>query len=125
METINVGAGNTPIIVSNISDTGLTLNLSGQSTGAFDVGFAAGTISGSGSALTVGLTDVGSTGTNVSLTANLITDLDIISYGSDNHVDLSGSVNDIKAISVAGAGVWSLLAYLQLRQVSLLRAQGT
>ena len=43
-----------PIIVSNISDTGLTLNLSGQSTGAFDVGFATGTISGSGSSLTVG-----------------------------------------------------------------------
>ena len=48
VETINVGAGNAPIIVSNISDTGLTLNLSGQSTGAFDVGFATGTISGSG-----------------------------------------------------------------------------
>jgi hypothetical protein len=104
VETINVGASNAPIIVSNISDTGLTLNLSGQATGAFDVGFATGTISGSGSSLTVGLTDVGSTGTNVSLTANLITDLDIISYGTDNHIDLSGSVNDLKSISVAGAG---------------------
>ena len=104
VETINVGAGNAPIIVSNISDTGLTLNLSGQSTGAFDVGYATGTISGSGSSLTVGLTDVGSTGTNVSLTANLITELDIISYGTDNNIDLSGSVNDIKNISVAGAG---------------------
>ena len=29
---------NAPIIVSNISDTGITVNLSGQSTGAFDVG---------------------------------------------------------------------------------------
>ena len=104
VETINVGATNAPIIVSNISDTGLTLNLSGQSTGAFDVGFATGTISGSGSSLTVGLTDVGSTGTNVSLTANLVTDLDIISYGTNNNVDLSGSVNDILNISVAGAG---------------------
>ncbi len=104
IETINVGAGNAPIIVSNISDTGLTLNLSGQSTGAFDVGFATGTISGSGSSLTVGLTDVGSTGTNVSLTANLITEMDLVSYGTDNHIDLSGSVNDIKNISVSGAG---------------------
>jgi len=104
IETINVGAGNAPIIVSNISDTGLTLNLSGQSTGAFDVGFATGTISGSGSSLTVGLTDVGSTGTNVSLTANLITELDIVSYGTSNYIDLSGSVNDIQNISVAGAG---------------------
>jgi len=104
VETINVGAANAPIIVSNISDTGLTLNLSGQSTGAFDVGFATGTISGSGSSLTVGLTDVGSTGTNVSLTANLITDLDLVSYGTDNNIDLSGSVNDIQNISVAGAG---------------------
>jgi len=104
VETINVGAANAPIIISNISDTGLTVNLSGQATGAFDVGFATGTISGSGSALTVGLTDVGSTGTNVSLTANLITDLDIISYGTDNNIDLSGSVNDIQNISVAGAG---------------------
>ena len=26
VETVNVGAGNAPIIVSNISDTGLTLN---------------------------------------------------------------------------------------------------
>ena len=47
--------GNAPIIVSNISDTGLTLNLSGQTTGAFDVGFCSGTISGSGSALTIGV----------------------------------------------------------------------
>ena len=104
IETINVGVGNAPIIISNISDTGLTVNLSGQSTGAFDVGFASGTISGSGSALTMGLTDVGSTGTNVSLTANLITDLDIVSYGTSNHITLDGSVNDIKNISVAGAG---------------------
>jgi len=104
VETINVGAANAPIIVSNISDTGLTLNLSGQSSGAFDVGFATGTISGSGSSLTVGVTDVGSTGTNVSLTANLITDLDIVSYGSSNHITLDGSVNDIVNISVAGAG---------------------
>lgn len=104
VETINVGAANAQVIVSNISDTGLTLNLSGQSTGAFDVGFATGTISGSGSALTVGLTDVGSTGTNVSLTANLVTDLDIVSNGSDNHITLDGSVNDIQNISVSGAG---------------------
>ena len=104
VETVNVGAANAPIIVSNISDTGLTLNLSGQSTGAFDVGFATGTISGSGSSLTVGLTDVGSTGTNVSLTANLITDLDIVSYGSSNHITLDSSVNDIQNISVSGNG---------------------
>ncbi len=62
IETINVGVGNAPILISNISDTGLTVNLSGQSTGVFDVGFASGTVSGSGSALTMGLTDVGSTG---------------------------------------------------------------
>ena len=77
------------LMLNNISDTGLTLNLSGQSTGAFDVGFATGTISGSGSSLTVGLTNVGSTGTNVSLTANLVTDLDLVSYGTDNHIDLA------------------------------------
>jgi len=104
IETINVGAANAPIIVSNISDTGLTLNLSGQSSGTFDVGFATGTISGSGSSLTVGVTDVGSTGTNVSLTANLITELDIVSYGTSNHITLDSSVNDIQNISVAGAG---------------------
>ena len=42
-----------------------------------------------GSSLTVGVTDVGSTGTNVSLNCKLgIVDLDLVSYGTDNHIDL-------------------------------------
>ena len=45
VETVNVGAGNVYYRFKHF-DTGLTLNLSGQSTGAFDVGFATGTISG-------------------------------------------------------------------------------
>ena len=40
----------------------------------------------------------------MSLTANLVTEMDLVSYGTDNHIDLSGSVNDIKNISVSGAG---------------------
>ena len=102
VDQINVGAGNAPIIVSNISDTDLTLNLSGQSTGSFDVGFASGTISGSGSSLTVGVSDLGSNGNNISITADLITDLDVVSYGRGNYIDLGGGVNDLQTVSVSG-----------------------
>ena len=34
----------------------------------------------------------------------MITDLDIVSYGSSNHITLDSSVNDIQNISVSGNG---------------------
>jgi len=102
VDQINVGAGNAPIIISNISDTGLVVNVSGQTTGAFDVGFASGTISGTGSSLTVGASDLGSNGNNISLTADLITDLEVVSYGRGNYIDLGSSVNDLQNVSISG-----------------------
>ena len=60
VETVNVGAANAVINLNNISDTGITVNLSGQATGTFEIGYATGAISGSGSSMTIGVTDVGS-----------------------------------------------------------------
>ena len=65
VETVNVGAANAVINLNNISDTGITVNLSGQATGTFEIGYATGAISGSGSSMTIGVTDVGSEGNNV------------------------------------------------------------
>ena len=80
----------------------MTVNVSGQTAGTFNVGFATGTISGSGSSLVVGVSDMGSNGNNVSLTADLITELDLISYGRGNYIDLGDGVNDLQTLSVAG-----------------------
>ena len=55
IETINVGAANAQISLSNINDTGITVNLSGQTTGTFDIGFETGTLVAAGSSMTVGV----------------------------------------------------------------------
>ena len=58
---------------------GITVNLSGLSTGTFDVGYATGAISGSGSSMTIGVTDVGtSLADAVSLTSDGITELNLV-----------------------------------------------
>ena len=97
VQQINVGAGNAEIVISEISDTDLTVNVSGQSY-TFDVGFASGTISGSGSSLTIGTSDKGSDGTNVSITANGITGFDMVSYGRGNYIDLGGGLTIYKQL---------------------------
>ena len=105
VETINVGASNAAIGISEISDVGITVNLSGLGTGLFDVGYATGAISGSGSAMTIGVTDVGtSNADSVALTANGITELNLVSYGAQNYVALGNSVNDIVALNISGTG---------------------
>ena len=103
IETINIGGGNAQISVSELTDTGITVNLSGQATGAFDIGYATGAISGSGSSMTIGVTDVGATDA-VTVTSNGITDLNLISYGTSNKLNLGNSVNDYVALTVQGTG---------------------
>lgn len=104
VETVNVGAANAVINLNNISDTGITVNLSGQATGTFEIGYATGAISGSGSSMTIGVTDVGSEGNNVTVLANGITELNMASYGTKSYVNLGNSVNDIASLVVTGTG---------------------
>jgi hypothetical protein len=104
VETINVGAKNAVINLSNINDVSPTVNVSGQATGTFEVGFASGLISGTGSAMTVGFTETGSIGSEVSLIANGITELTVNSFGGSNAVNLGNSQNDLVSISFGGTG---------------------
>jgi len=103
VETINVGAANAVVNLNNLSDTGLTVNLSGQTTGTFEIGFATGAISGSGSSMTIGLTDVGATD-SVSILANGIVDANVVSYGTSNKINLGNAVNDLESVVVTGTG---------------------
>ncbi|OUV02328.1 MAG: hypothetical protein CBC42_05930 [Betaproteobacteria bacterium TMED82] len=104
VETINVDASNAVINLSNISDTGITVNLSGQATNSFDIGYASGVISGAGSSMTLGLSDVGTTASNVAVLMDGITDLNIFTSGApENFVDLGNSVNDLKTLSLTGS----------------------
>ena len=74
IETINVGGANAQISLSEITDTGITVNLSGQTTGTADIGYGNNVISAVGSSMTIGVTDVGATDA-VTVTSNGITDL--------------------------------------------------
>ena len=102
VETVNVNATNAVINLTNINDTGITVNLSGQTSGSFDIGYAANLISGTGSAMTLGLSDVGSTGNNVSVTMDGITDLNINTTGEKSFVTLSNATNDLKTLTMTG-----------------------
>jgi hypothetical protein len=103
IETINVNGANAVINLNNIQDTGVTVNLTGQKAGSFDIGYASGLISGTGSAMTLGLAGVGSTGNNVSVAMDGITDLNVASSGTGSFVDLSNSVNDLKTMTLTGS----------------------
>jgi hypothetical protein len=101
--TVNVGGANAVVNLSNISDVGLTVNLSGQTSGTFEIGYAANAISATGSSMTIGVTDTGASGT-VSLLANGIVDLNLISYGTSNDINLGNAVNDLETVVVTGTG---------------------
>ena len=54
--------------------------------------------------MTVGFTETGSIGSEVSLIANGITDLTVNSFGTQNAVNLGNSQNDLTTISFGGSG---------------------
>jgi hypothetical protein len=96
VETYNVGASFANVKLSEVSDVGGTINLSGLSTGTFEVGFSSGAISASGSAMTLGMSDVGSTGDAVQLITQGVTDLTLVASGVNNtesFVNLSNTSN--------------------------------
>jgi len=104
--TYNIGASKAIVKLSELADVGGTVNLSGQSTGTFELGFATGAISASGSAMTLGVSDVGSTGDAVQMITQGVTDLTIVASGNNNtesYVDLGNSSNDYQTISVIGS----------------------
>jgi len=103
ISTVNVGGANAIINLSNLSDVGLTVNLSGQTTGTFEIGYAANAISATGSSMTIGVTDTGASGT-VSVLANGIVDLNVVSYGTSNNINLGNGVNDLESVVVTGTG---------------------
>jgi hypothetical protein len=104
--TYNVGASKAAVQLSEVSDVGITVNLSGQSTGTFQLGFATGAISASGSAMTIGVSDVGTTGDAVQMITQGVTDLTIVASGINNtesFVNLNNSSNDYQTITVIGS----------------------
>lgn len=106
VETFNIGAAKANVKLSELTDVGSTINVSGLATGTFEVQFAAGAISASGSAMTLGVSDIGSTGTAVSMITQGVTDLTIASSGNqktENFVDLSNTNNTYQTISVIGS----------------------
>jgi S-layer protein len=106
VETFNVGASMANVKLSEVSDVGQTINVSGLSSGTFEVQFAANAISASGSAMTLGVSDIGSTGAAVSMITQGVTDLTIVAGGSNNtesFVNLSNTNNTYQTISVIGS----------------------
>ena len=106
VSTYNIGASKAVVKLSEVADVGGTVNLSGQSTGTFELGFATGAISASGSAMTIGVSDVGTTGDSVQMITQGVTDLTLVASGNNNtesFVDLSNSSNDYQTITVIGS----------------------
>jgi len=104
IQTINVGAGNAKIELKGVNDSDIAVNLSGQTSGTFKLDFASGAISGTGSALSFGVTNVGASTGSVSLQADGIIDLTLSSNGNaTNYVDLSNGANDITTLGIQGA----------------------
>jgi len=106
VETFNIGASKANVKLSELTDVGNTINVSGLASGTFEVQFASGAISASGSAMTLGVSDIGSTGTAVSMITQGVTDLTIASSGNqktENFVDLSNTNNTYQTISVIGS----------------------
>ena len=105
VQTINVGAANAKVELKNVNDAGIAVNLSGQTAGTFKLDFASGTISGSGSALSFGVANVGTATGDVTLQADGIVDLSINSISSGDgksYVNLNNGANDLKTVTVSG-----------------------
>ena len=105
IQTINVGAANAKVELKEVSDPGVTVNLSGQTSGTLKLDFASGTISGSGSAMTFGVANVGTTTGDVGLQADGITDLTVNSLssgGQKNYITLNNGANDIQTLTLTG-----------------------
>jgi hypothetical protein len=105
VETFNIGASKANVKLSEITDVGKTINVSGLATGTFEVGFASGAISASGSAMTLGVSDIGTTGAAVSMITQGVTDLTIVANGVNNtesFVNLGNTNNTYQTISVIG-----------------------
>jgi hypothetical protein len=100
--TYNIGASKAVVKLSEMADVGGTVNLSGQTTGTFEVGFASGAISATGSAMTIGVSNVGTTGDAVQLITQGVTDL-TLSAAADSYVNLSNAANDYQTITVIGS----------------------
>jgi hypothetical protein len=100
--TYNIGASKAVVKLSEMADVGGTVNLSGQTTGTFEVGFASGAISATGSAMTIGVSNVGTTGDAVQLITQGVTDLTLSAAG-DSYVNLSNAANDYQTITVIGS----------------------
>ena len=104
IQTINVGAANAKIELKGVNDSDIAVNLSGLTSGTFKLDFASGAISGTGSALSFGVTNVGASTGSVSLQADGIIDLTLSSNGNaTNYVDLSNGANDITTLGIQGA----------------------
>ena len=103
LQTVNVGAANAKVELKNVNDIGLTDNVSGQSSGTFKLDYASGAISGTGSALTFGVADLGSNTGSVVLQADGITDLTVNSTGgSKNYLNVDNAANDLETLVVQG-----------------------
>ncbi|OUW01413.1 MAG: hypothetical protein CBD16_05595 [Betaproteobacteria bacterium TMED156] len=106
VETFNIGASHANVKMSEVVDVGKTINVSGLASGTFEVGFASNAISASGSAMTLGVSDVGSTGAAVSMITQGVTDLTIVAGGTNNtesFVNLNNTNNTYQTISVIGS----------------------